>query len=150
MGRSFKAGAVYFLLLYVIGFLLGATRELLLAPRLGVAVASAIEALPMLAAIIHFAPLIARRFGIPPKSGPRIIMGLAGQLQAAHCVNVTYSEVGVALTTPPPIVHGSRTLSGCATPTWAMIVAASIPPIPRSTAAATSGSRPVRSGSATV
>ena len=50
MGRSFKAGAVYFLLLYVIGFLLGATRELLLAPRLGVAVASAIEALPMLAA----------------------------------------------------------------------------------------------------
>ena len=79
MGRSFKAGAVYFLLLYVIGFLLGATRELLLAPRLGVAVASAIEALPMLAAIIHFAPLIARRFGIPPKSGGRMLMGVCGR-----------------------------------------------------------------------
>jgi membrane associated rhomboid family serine protease len=78
MGRAIKAGAVYFLLLYVIGFLLGVTRELLLAPRFGVAVASAIEAIPMLAAIIHFAPLIARRFGIPPKSGGRIIMGLAG------------------------------------------------------------------------
>jgi hypothetical protein len=78
MKRSFKAGAVYFLLLYVIGFLLGATRELLLAPRFGVVVASALEALPMLAAIIHFAPLIARRFGVAPKSGGRIVMGLAG------------------------------------------------------------------------
>ena len=35
MGRAIKAGVVYFLLLYVIGFLLGATRELLLAPRFG-------------------------------------------------------------------------------------------------------------------
>jgi hypothetical protein len=78
MGRAIKAGAVYFLLLYVIGFLLGATRELLLAPRFGVVVATALEALPMLAAIIHFAPLIARRFGIPPKSGGRIVMGLVG------------------------------------------------------------------------
>jgi len=78
MVRAFKAGAVYFLLLYVIGFLLGATRELLLAPRLGVVVASAIEAIPMLAAIIHFAPLIARRFGIPPKSGGRMLMGVFG------------------------------------------------------------------------
>ena len=78
IARAFKAGAVYFLLLYVVGFILGAPRELLLAPRLGVAVASAIEALPMLAAIFHFAPLIARRFGIPPKSGGRIMMGLAG------------------------------------------------------------------------
>jgi hypothetical protein len=78
MTRSFKAGAVYFLLLYVIGFLLGATRELLLAPRLGVEVASALEALPMFAAIFHFAPLIARRFGIPPKSGGRLLMGFFG------------------------------------------------------------------------
>ncbi|MCA3277766.1 MAG: hypothetical protein ING10_00700 [Roseomonas sp.] len=78
MKRSFKAGAVYFLLLYVIGFLLGATRELLLAPRFGVVVASALEALPMFAAIFHFAPLIARRFGIPPKSGARMLMGFFG------------------------------------------------------------------------
>ena len=78
IARAFKAGAVYFLLLYVVGFILGATRELLLAPRLGVAVASALEAIPMFAAIFHFAPLIARRFGIPPKSGGRIMMGLAG------------------------------------------------------------------------
>jgi hypothetical protein len=78
MKRSFKAGAVYFLLLYVIGFLLGATRELLLAPRFGVVVASALEALPMLAAIIHFAPLIARRFGVAPKSAGRMLMGFFG------------------------------------------------------------------------
>jgi membrane associated rhomboid family serine protease len=78
MTRSFKAGAVYFLLLYVIGFLLGATRELLLAPRLGVVMASALEAIPLLAAIFHFAPLIARRFGIPPKSGGRLLMGFFG------------------------------------------------------------------------
>jgi hypothetical protein len=76
--RSFKAGAVYFLLLYVVGFILGATRELLLAPRLGVVAASAIEALPMFAAIFHFAPLIARRFGIPPKSSGRMLMGCFG------------------------------------------------------------------------
>ena len=78
MARAIKAGSVYFLLLYVIGFLLGATRELLLAPRFGVAVASAVEAVPMFAAIIHFAPLIARRFGVAPKSGGRIVMGLFG------------------------------------------------------------------------
>ena len=78
IARAFKAGAVYFLLLYVVGFILGATRELLLAPRLGVAVASAIEGLPMFAAIFHFAPLIARRFGIPPKSGGRMLMGFFG------------------------------------------------------------------------
>jgi hypothetical protein len=78
MTRSFKAGAVYFPLLYVIGFLLGATRELLLAPRLGVVMASALEAIPMLAGIFHFAPLIARRFGIPPKSGGRLLMGFFG------------------------------------------------------------------------
>jgi len=78
MGRAIKAGTVYFLLLYVIGFLLGATRELLLAPRFGVVAASVLEALPMLAAIFHFAPLIARRFGIPPKSAGRIVMGLVG------------------------------------------------------------------------
>jgi hypothetical protein len=78
MKRSFKAGAVYFLLLYVIGFLLGATRELLLAPRFGVVVASALEALPMLAAIFHFAPLIARRFGVAPKSAGRMLMGFFG------------------------------------------------------------------------
>ena len=78
MTRAFKAGAVYFLLLYVIGFLLGATRELPLAPRFGVVVASALEAIPMLAAIFHFAPLIARRFGIPPKSGGRLLMGFLG------------------------------------------------------------------------
>ncbi len=78
MGRAIKAGAVYFLLLYVIGFLLGATRELLLAPRFGVVVASALEALPLFAAIFHFAPLSARRFGVAPKSGGRIVMGLAG------------------------------------------------------------------------
>ena len=78
MGRAIKAGAVYFLLLYVIGFLLGATRELLLVPRFGVVVATALEALPMLATIIHFAPLIARRFGIPPRSGGRMLMGFFG------------------------------------------------------------------------
>ncbi len=78
IGRALKAGAVYFLLLYVVGFILGATREFLLAPRLGVAVASAIEALPMFAAIFYFAPLIARRFGIPPKSGARMLMGCFG------------------------------------------------------------------------
>jgi hypothetical protein len=78
MGRAIKAGAVYFLLLYVIGFLLGATRELLLAPRFGAVVASALEALPMLAAIFHFAPLVARRFGVAPNSAGRIVMGLAG------------------------------------------------------------------------
>ena len=76
--RSLRAGAVYFLLLYALGFLLGAMRELLLAPRLGVVVASALEAIPMLAAIFHFAPLIARRFGIPPKSGGRLLMGFLG------------------------------------------------------------------------
>jgi hypothetical protein len=43
-----------------------------------VVVASALEAIPMLAAIFHFAPLIARRFGIPPKSGGRLLMGFLG------------------------------------------------------------------------
>jgi hypothetical protein len=106
MGRAIKAGAVYFLLLYVIGFLLGATRELLLAPRFGVAVASAIEAIPMLAAIIHFAPLIARRFGIPPKSGARIIMGLAGLVLLIGAeIAMTRAMRGLS---PPCLGYGAR------------------------------------------
>ena len=53
-------------------------RDLTWLSRLGVAVASTLEAIPMFAAIFHFAPLIARRFGIPPKSGGRMLMGVFG------------------------------------------------------------------------
>lgn len=71
-------GCFWFAVVFALGFLLGPIRMLILEPRLGPAGAVAVEAVPMLAAMVVLAPWVARLFGVPPAWRPRLLMGLTG------------------------------------------------------------------------
>jgi hypothetical protein len=72
------AGAVYFAVMFALGFLLGPVRELLLAPRFCAAAAAAIEAVPMLVGMAFVAPWAARLLQLPPATAARLRMGATG------------------------------------------------------------------------
>lgn len=72
------AGALWFAVMFGLGFLLGPIRVLLLEPRLGPTQAVLIEAVPMTAAMMLLAPRIARRLAVPPTAGARLAMGGIG------------------------------------------------------------------------
>ena len=72
------AGALYFAVMFALGFLLGPVREFILAPRLGPTLAVLIEAVPMVAAMILAAPWAARVFGLSRALSPRLVMGGVG------------------------------------------------------------------------
>lgn len=61
--RTCKAGLIYFVLVFVAGFILGPIRVLWLVPRVGVRTAELVEAPLMLA--------------VPPASSTRLVMGFA-------------------------------------------------------------------------
>lgn len=67
--------AIYFLLSFAAGFVLGVAREFLLVPRFGSTVAVMIEAPAMLLACIAAARWTVGRFMVPPAAGPRLQMG---------------------------------------------------------------------------
>jgi hypothetical protein len=69
------AGALYFVVMFALGFLLGFIRTLFLEPWLGAAVAVAVEAVPMIAAMIVVAPWAARVFDLSPEVPARLGMG---------------------------------------------------------------------------
>ena len=71
MRPALVAGALYFIVLFAAGFVLGALRVLWLAPQLGVLLALLIE-LPIMLVFAWFAALaLARRCEVPPRAGPR-------------------------------------------------------------------------------
>ena len=71
------AGAVYFGIVYPVGFALGAVRVLATAPRLGETVAVLIEA-PLILTVSWLASQrCVARFGVPPMTAARLVMGLA-------------------------------------------------------------------------
>jgi hypothetical protein len=74
---ALKAGAFYALLVFVIGFAMGAVRVIVLAPRLGEAAAVALEVPVMLALSWIVAAWSARAFAVPADLASRSIMGLA-------------------------------------------------------------------------
>lgn len=74
---AFNAGAMYFLLVFLAGWMLGPIRVLLLAPRFGPTIAVLMEAPLMLAAMIVAARWVIRRRQVPVDPGPRLRMGLA-------------------------------------------------------------------------
>jgi len=75
--RFLAAGALYALLVFAAGFVLGILRVLVLAPAVGETAAVAIE-LPAILALAWLASLrVARRLAIPPVAGPRLLMGAA-------------------------------------------------------------------------
>jgi len=75
--QTFKAGALYFALVFGSGFLLGAFRVLVVVPRLGARAAELIEAPIMLAVTFFAARWVVRRLAVPPVWTRRLGMGVA-------------------------------------------------------------------------
>lgn len=70
-----KAGAAYFTIVFVAGFMLGTLRVLLPAPRFGELVAVLLE-LPLMLAVSWIAcGWVLRRFQVAPRIAPRLSMG---------------------------------------------------------------------------
>lgn len=76
--KSLKAGALYFVLVFGAGFVLGPIRILWLVPRIGERAAELIEEPIMLAVIFLAARWITRRLAVPAAPGARLAMGFAG------------------------------------------------------------------------
>lgn len=73
-----KAGALYFVLVFGAGFVLGPIRILWVVPRFGTRVAELMEAPIMLVVTILAARWIVRRLAVPPKPVSRLGMGCVG------------------------------------------------------------------------
>jgi hypothetical protein len=74
--RSIKAGVIYFLLVFALGWVLGPIRELWAVPSFGRMAAMLLEAVIMLIAMILSARWVMRRFNMPLTLGSTITMGL--------------------------------------------------------------------------
>jgi hypothetical protein len=74
--RIFKAGVIYFLLIFALGWILGPIRELWAVPRFGRMTALLVEAIIMLIAMIVAAGWVTLRFDVPRTLGSTIPVGL--------------------------------------------------------------------------
>jgi hypothetical protein len=114
------AGGAYCLVLFGLGFLLGALRVTVVAPRIGVVAATALEAVPMLAAMAWVAPRLAHWQGIPSRSVGRIAMGCVA-LALLVAVEITLAGSGLRawlgnFTTPQGMIYGVLLLAFAAMP----------------------------------
>lgn len=73
--RILKAGALYFALLFGVGFVLGPVRILWVVPRFGTRMAELMEAPIMLIVTVVAAQWIVRRLAVPPTPFSRLGMG---------------------------------------------------------------------------
>lgn len=78
MRRAVIAGAVYFLLVFAVGFALGTFRVLVLLPRIGELAAVLLELPVMLAISWILAGRLVARFGVPAAIPARLMMGSVG------------------------------------------------------------------------
>ncbi len=74
--RAIRAGALYFVSVFAVGFALGAVRVSILAPRLGDFGAVLVETPFILTASWFLCRLWVRRFSVSPNTGSRILMGV--------------------------------------------------------------------------
>ena len=74
--RVLKAGVIYFLLLFALGWILGPMGELWAVPRFGRMTALLVEAIIMLIAMIVAAGWVTLRFDVPRTLGSTIPVGL--------------------------------------------------------------------------
>ena len=74
--RALKAGLVYFVLVFAVGWVLGPIRELWALPHFGRVAAMLSEAVIMLIAMIVTARSVIRRFDVPRTLAATISMGL--------------------------------------------------------------------------
>ncbi|MES2710433.1 MAG: hypothetical protein V4653_02530 [Pseudomonadota bacterium] len=124
MRRAALAGGAYALALFGLGFVLGVLRVLVLAPGIGVVAATALEAVPMLAAMSWAAPRLARWQGVPPRSAGRIAMGAVAlavlvtfELVLGAVLNGTKPAAWVAnFATPQGMIYGALLLAFAAMP----------------------------------
>jgi hypothetical protein len=75
MRETLKAGVLYFVLVFAVGFVLGTVRTLWAVPRLGVRTAELMEAPAMLGVSILAARWAVRHVGIPALRPRRLAMG---------------------------------------------------------------------------
>jgi hypothetical protein len=74
--RALTAGGLYFLIAFVVGFVLGAVRELAIAPRIGSDLAILLET-PVMAIVAWFAARFSiRRLSVPRGLAARLPMGV--------------------------------------------------------------------------
>jgi len=73
--QTFKAGAIYFLVVVGAGFVLESIRVLWVVPRFGDRIAELMEMPVMLVAIILAARWVVERFALPPMPGIRLGVG---------------------------------------------------------------------------
>ncbi len=126
MRRAALAGGAYALSLFGVGFVLGVARVMLVAPRIGVVAATALEAVPMLAAMAWAGPRIARWQGLPPRSAGRIAMGgvalavlVAVELSLGAILNGVGPRAWVAhFATPEGVIYAGLLLAFAAMPWW--------------------------------
>jgi hypothetical protein len=90
--RTLKAGLVYFLLVFAVGWVLGPIRELWVVPHFGRMTGLLSEAPIMLIAMFVSAWWVIRRFDLPRTFGTTISMGLValGLLIAAEIAGVLW------------------------------------------------------------
>src|SRR6266404_4169419 len=90
--RALKAGVIYFLLVFAVGWILGPIRELWAVSHLGRMAAMLSEAVIMLIAMIVAARWVIRRFDVPRTLPATISMGLIaiGLLFPAEIAGVVF------------------------------------------------------------
>lgn len=72
---AFKAGAVYFAIVFALGFVLGTIRVLILLPHVGEMTAVLMEGPFILAASWIVCGMLVRRFAVAAALAPRLLMG---------------------------------------------------------------------------
>ena len=113
MTAALKGGVGYFAIVYVLGFLLGTIRVLLLAPRTGEMGSVLLETPIILGASWIAARWCANRFAVPATVVPRLTMGgvafellIAGEIAVSTFVFGRAWESTVALYQTPPAIIG--------------------------------------------
>ena len=77
MSTALRAGFVYFLIVFAIGFVLGTVRVLFVVPRFGATNAVLIELPVMLAVSWIVCAWLVRRFGVARAVAARLVMALS-------------------------------------------------------------------------
>ncbi len=80
MLAAIRAGLLYFLSVFAVGFLLGTIRTLVLVPRLGPLLSVALELPLMLLASWWLCGVVLRRIPVPPAALLRLTMGVTAFL----------------------------------------------------------------------
>ena len=128
--RSIKAGVIYFLLVFALGWVLGPIRELWAVPRFGRIAALLVEAVIMLIAMVVSSRWVMRRFNVPQTLGSTIPMGLValGILAPAEIAGVLWvrglslQEYLASFVTTPGVISAVMFLLFAAMPSLVTLI----------------------------